>query len=93
MIRSLVIGLITLGIISCHTSQKNKIGLGEINAFQYQSPKTLVVDNAAVVTAHPLASKIGLAVLQQGGNAFDAAIATQLALAVVYSQTCNLGVV
>jgi gamma-glutamyltranspeptidase/glutathione hydrolase len=38
-----------------------------------------------------LASEIGLAILKKGGNAFDAMIATQLALAVVYPAAGNLG--
>ncbi len=46
---------------------------------------------AAVVSAHPLASKAGLQMMQQGGNAIDAAIATQLALAVVYPGAGNIG--
>ncbi len=47
--------------------------------------------NGAVVSAHALASKVGVDVLKMGGNAIDAAIATQLALAVVYPQAGNLG--
>ena len=47
--------------------------------------------NGAVVTAHPLASSIGVDILQKGGNATDAAIAVQFALAVVYPNAGNLG--
>ena len=51
----------------------------------------LVTDSAMVVCAHPLASKVGADILRKGGNAVDAAIATQLALAVVYPVAGNLG--
>ena len=53
--------------------------------------KKIMVSHAAVVTAHPLASKSGLEMLKKGGNAFDAAITTQLVLAVVYPNAGNLG--
>jgi gamma-glutamyltranspeptidase / glutathione hydrolase len=57
----------------------------------YQSVKQKDCKNGAVVSAHPLASEAGLLMLQKGGNAVDAAIATQWALAVVYSNAGNIG--
>jgi len=47
--------------------------------------------HAAVVCAHPEAAKVGVAVLKKGGNAIDAAIAVQFALAVVYPNAGNIG--
>ncbi len=48
-------------------------------------------DKGLIVSAHPLASEAGALMLRKQGNAFDAAVATQLALAVVYPQAGNLG--
>ena len=62
-----------------------------INPYQYSGQKKIVAENGAVVSAHPLASKVGVEILKMGGNAIDAAIATQLALAVVYPNAGNLG--
>ena len=44
-----------------------------------------------VVSAHPLASEAGAKIMKMGGNAYDAVIATQYALAVVYPQAGNIG--
>ncbi len=50
-----------------------------------------LADSAMVVSAHPLASQIGASILRKGGNAVDAAIATQFALTLVFPQAGNIG--
>src|SRR5580693_3343805 len=62
-----------------------------MDAYHYLPQKKVECTHGAVVSAHPLASKVGLLILKQGGNAVDAAIATQLALAVVYPGAGNIG--
>jgi len=56
-----------------------------------QVVKDIQVKNAAVSSAHALASQIGVDIMKQGGNAVDAAIAVQFALAVVYPIAGNIG--
>lgn len=76
---------------ACKTTQKGQVSLSNINPYQYSGSKKVIAENGAVVSAHPLASKVGVEILKQGGNAVDAAIATQLALAVVYPNAGNIG--
>ncbi|MEM9986107.1 MAG: gamma-glutamyltransferase, partial [Bacteroidota bacterium] len=51
----------------------------------------VVADTAMVVSAHPVASQIGVEVLQAGGNAIDAAVAVHYALAIAFPEAGNLG--
>lgn len=53
--------------------------------------KSAIAENGMVVSAHPLATDIGVQILKAGGNAVDASIAVQLALAVCYPVAGNLG--
>lgn len=51
----------------------------------------VIADRAMIVSARAEASKIGVEILKKGGNAFDAMIATDLALAVCYPYAGNIG--
>jgi gamma-glutamyltranspeptidase/glutathione hydrolase len=62
-----------------------------INPYNYEVVKEGSFSRAAVSSAHPLASMVGAAIMQDGGNAFDAAIATQFSLAVVFPGAGNIG--
>ena len=48
-------------------------------------------DSAMVSSAHSISSKVGIDILKQGGNAFDAAVAIQFTLSVVYPNAGNIG--
>ena len=69
-------------IISCHQESTN-----------IPSPTNTSVtsDSAMVVSARAEASKIGLQILKKGGNAFDAMVATEIALSICYPFAGNLG--
>jgi gamma-glutamyltranspeptidase/glutathione hydrolase len=71
-------------ISSCDHQQK-------INGYRLDIKKNIEVKRGAVVSASPFASEVGVNILKQGGNAVDAAIATQLALAVVHPSAGNIG--
>lgn len=78
--------LFTFSILVASYSYSQKI-----NAFHFTTNKNINVKKGAVVSASPIASEVGVSILKQGGNAVDAAIATQLALAVVHPSAGNIG--
>ena len=87
--RLLNLSIIFLLLFSCHSSQP--VLKKQIDPYQYEINKKVIATNGAIASAHPLASKVGLMIMKNGGNAVDAVIATQLALAVVYPNAGNIG--
>ena len=84
--------IVLLGLSHPLSAQNDWSGSGKsIDPFHYTILKSATFQHASVASAHPLASMIGAAMMQKGGNAFDAAIATQLALAVVFPEAGNIG--
>jgi gamma-glutamyltranspeptidase / glutathione hydrolase len=84
MRRILIIIMICSAICSC------KPGPGSGNR-QITEGHSIITKNGIVVSAHPQGSQIGVAILQKGGNAIDAAVATGFALAVCYPAAGNIG--
>ena len=79
--------IVTLLLVTPSFSQKM---IGSDTA-KFPADKSGVFTNGAVSCAHPLAAEVGAMMLKKGGNAFDAVIAMQLVLAVVYPQAGNIG--
>lgn len=78
MKKILSLAVVVLLITSCTTKKEHKV-------------TGLITEKAMVVSARVEASKIGSDILKKGGNAYDAMVATQLALAVVYPVAGNIG--
>jgi gamma-glutamyltranspeptidase/glutathione hydrolase len=84
MIRYLILLLNVVAITGCGV----KSGSSDQDTFEGRNITAL---HGMVVSAHPQSSRIGLLILQKGGNAIDAAVATEFALAVCGPEAGNIG--
>lgn len=76
-----------------------KMSLGKFDAVRgdrtsgwlLQTRSEVVARNGIVATSQPLAAEAGLQILRQGGNAFDAAVATAAVLNLVEPESAGVG--
>ncbi|MDY7395065.1 gamma-glutamyltransferase [Aureibaculum sp. 2210JD6-5] len=89
MKKLLILLFVGLLIVNCKKSEPKT----STSKTQAKTEKTygFIADSAMVVSAREEASKIGIAVMKQGGNAFDAMVATDLALLVSFPFAGNIG--
>ncbi|MEP1094714.1 MAG: gamma-glutamyltransferase [Cyclobacteriaceae bacterium] len=81
--KKITILLLALALFACQTNQNPD--------YPKLSETGPLGESVMISSAHPLATKVGVEILRNGGNAFDAAIAVQFALAVVFPRAGNIG--
>ena len=72
-----------IGISACSQTESNQAPA--------TSSTSSIPSQAAIASAHPLATQAGMDILEQGGNAFDAAIAVAASLGVVEPYSAGIG--
>jgi len=84
MNRPSIIFLILLLLTGCKVDSDKKNP-------EFLEGRNILADSGMVVSAHRESSRIGVRILQKGGNAIDAAVATEFALAVCFPEAGNIG--
>lgn len=88
MIRLWTLLVLLLVLPSAHALNESR---APESATGWQPRDPVVVDSSLVVSAHPLATQAGMAMLDDNGSALDAAIAVQAMLTLVEPQSSGIG--
>ncbi|MBD2714905.1 gamma-glutamyltransferase [Microvirga sp. STR05] len=89
--RSYFYSLALVSLVACTATPPPSTPAGTSLAAPIPAATPLVTEKAMVVAAHPEATRVGVEILRKGGNAYDAAVAVQFALAVVLPAAGNIG--
>ena len=84
--RTLFFLLLLIGLVACRPKPQSAQ-----SAYVHPSVKTKLVSTGGVTCANPYAAEAGNSILKAGGNAIDAAVTTQFALAVTFPLGGNIG--
>ncbi|MDT8368802.1 MAG: gamma-glutamyltransferase [Longimicrobiales bacterium] len=98
LLRLLLVAALAPGISACSSDTPRPAGATGAVADHWpdswrwdESSEPVRAERGIVVTTDAIASEVGIAVLREGGNAVDAAIAVHFALAVVNPEAGNIG--
>ncbi|MGV8942058.1 MAG: gamma-glutamyltransferase [Lysobacter sp.] len=83
--------ILSVSIAGCATSPDATVGTASRTAASAQTTPAATPPGAAIASAHSLATQAGFDIINQGGNAFDAAIAVSAVLSVVEPISSGIG--